>query len=100
MGQDKAKTGQGLNIQAKLTTRLNPFLERRRKMVKEYKEFAMRGNVADTAVGIIIGAAFGTIVKSLVSDVLMPPIGLLLGDVDFTGRGRRKIQDTKKQSAK
>jgi large conductance mechanosensitive channel len=52
-------------------------------MFKEFKEFAMRGNVVDMAVGIIIGAAFGTIVKSLVSDVIMPPIGLLLGNVDF-----------------
>ena len=53
-------------------------------MLKEFKEFAMRGNVVDMAVGIIIGAAFGTIVKSLVSDVIMPPIGLLLGDIDFS----------------
>lgn len=53
-------------------------------MLKEFKEFAMRGNVVDMAVGIIIGAAFGTIVKSLVSDVVMPPIGLFLGDVDFS----------------
>ena len=53
-------------------------------MFKEFREFAMRGNVVDIAVGIIIGAAFGTIVKSLVDDVLMPPIGLLLGGVDFT----------------
>jgi large conductance mechanosensitive channel len=52
-------------------------------MLKEFKEFAMRGNVVDMAVGIIIGAAFGTIVKSLVSDIIMPPIGLLLGNVDF-----------------
>jgi large conductance mechanosensitive channel len=52
-------------------------------MFKEFKEFAMRGNVVDMAVGIIIGAAFGTIVKSLVSDVIMPPIGLALGNVDF-----------------
>jgi len=52
-------------------------------MLKEFKEFAMRGNVLDMAVGIIIGGAFGTIVKSLVSDVIMPPIGLLLGGVDF-----------------
>jgi len=51
---------------------------------KEFKEFAMRGNVVDMAVGIIIGGAFGTIVKSLVDDVLMPPIGLLLGGVDFS----------------
>jgi large conductance mechanosensitive channel len=53
-------------------------------MLKEFKEFAMRGNVVDMAVGIIIGGAFGTIVKSLVSDVMMPPIGLLLGGVDFS----------------
>jgi large conductance mechanosensitive channel len=53
-------------------------------MFKEFKEFAMRGNVVDMAVGIIIGGAFGTIVKSLVSDVMMPPLGLLLGGVDFT----------------
>jgi len=53
-------------------------------MLKEFKEFAMRGNVVDMAVGIIIGGAFGTIVKSLVDDVLMPPIGLLLGGVDFS----------------
>ena len=52
-------------------------------MLKEFKEFAMRGNVVDMAVGIVIGAAFGVIVKSLVSDVIMPPIGLLLGNVDF-----------------
>ena len=52
-------------------------------MLKEFKEFVMRGNVVDMAVGIIIGAAFGTIVKSLVADVIMPPIGLLLGNVDF-----------------
>jgi len=53
-------------------------------MLREFKEFAMRGNVVDMAVGIIIGAAFGTIVKSLVADVIMPPIGLLLGNVDFS----------------
>ncbi len=53
-------------------------------MLKEFKEFAMRGNVLDMAVGIIIGAAFGKIVTSFVSDVLMPPIGLLLGRVDFS----------------
>lgn len=52
-------------------------------MFKEFKEFAVKGNVIDMAVGIIIGAAFGTIVKSLVSDVIMPPVGLLLGGVDF-----------------
>lgn len=52
-------------------------------MFKEFKEFAMKGNVLDMAVGIIIGAAFGKIVTSFVSDVLMPPLGLLLGKVDF-----------------
>lgn len=53
-------------------------------MFKEFREFAMKGNVLDMAVGIIIGAAFGTIVNSLVQDVIMPPIGLLLGNVDFS----------------
>ena len=53
-------------------------------MLEEFKKFAMRGNVIDMAVGIIIGGAFGTVVKSLVSDVVMPPIGLLLGGVDFS----------------
>ncbi|MBI5048072.1 MAG: large-conductance mechanosensitive channel protein MscL [Deltaproteobacteria bacterium] len=53
-------------------------------MLKEFKEFAMRGNVVDMAVGIIIGAAFGKIVSSLVSDVIMPPIGLLVGNIDFS----------------
>ncbi len=53
-------------------------------MFKEFKEFAMRGNVVDMAVGIVIGAAFGTIVKSLVADILMPPLGLLIGGVDFS----------------
>jgi large conductance mechanosensitive channel len=52
-------------------------------MLKEFKAFALRGNVLDLAVGIIIGGAFGTIIKSLVDDVLMPPIGLALGNVDF-----------------
>ena len=53
-------------------------------MLKEFQEFAMRGNVVDMAVGIIIGGAFGTIVKSLVNDVIMPPVGLLLGGIDFS----------------
>ena len=53
-------------------------------MFKEFKDFAMRGNVIDMAIGIIIGSAFGTIVKSLVDDIIMPPIGLLLSGVDFT----------------
>jgi large conductance mechanosensitive channel len=53
-------------------------------MIKEFKSFAMRGNVVDLAVGIIIGAAFGKIVSSLVSDVLLPPIGMLVGGLDFS----------------
>ena len=54
-------------------------------MIKEFKEFAVKGNVVDMAVGIIIGAAFGKIVSSFVADVIMPPIGVLLGGVDFSG---------------
>jgi large conductance mechanosensitive channel len=54
-------------------------------VLKEFKEFAMRGNVIDLAVGVIIGAAFGKIVSSFVEDVIMPPIGRLLGHVDFSG---------------
>jgi large conductance mechanosensitive channel len=53
-------------------------------MLKEFKEFAMKGNVLDMAIGIIIGAAFGKIITSLVADVVMPPIGLILGKVDFS----------------
>ena len=53
-------------------------------MLKEFREFAMRGNVIDMAVGVVIGAAFGKIVTSFVSDILMPPLGLLLGKVDFS----------------
>jgi large conductance mechanosensitive channel len=53
-------------------------------MLKEFRDFAMRGNVVDLAVGVIIGGAFGKIVSSLVSDVIMPPIGMLLGNVDFS----------------
>ncbi len=53
-------------------------------MLKEFKNFALRGNVIDLAIGVIIGAAFGTIVKSFVDDIIMPPIGLLLGGVDFS----------------
>lgn len=56
-------------------------------MLKEFKEFAMRGNVMDMAVGIVIGGAFGKIVSSLVADVLMPPIGMLLGKVNFADLG-------------
>ena len=53
-------------------------------MLKEFKDFAMKGNVLDMAVGIIIGAAFGTVVQSMVKDVIMPPIGIALGGVDFS----------------
>lgn len=52
-------------------------------LMKEFREFAMRGNVVDLAVGVIIGAAFGRIVSSLVADIIMPPLGLLLGGIDF-----------------
>jgi large conductance mechanosensitive channel len=72
-------------------------------MLKEFKEFVMRGNVVDMAVGIIIGAAFGRIVTSFVNDVLMPPIGLLLGRIDFSnlfidlsGRGLATLDAAKK----
>ncbi|EEH6046347.1 large conductance mechanosensitive channel protein MscL, partial [Salmonella enterica subsp. enterica serovar Enteritidis] len=51
--------------------------------IKEFREFAMRGNVVDLAVGVIIGAAFGKIVSSLVADIIMPPLGLLIGGIDF-----------------
>ncbi len=75
-------------------------------MLKEFKEFAMKGNVLDMAVGIIIGAAFGKIVSSFVSDVLMPPLGLALGKVDFTslfidltGKGYATLADAKKAGA-
>ncbi len=54
-------------------------------MLKEFKEFALRGNVVDMAVGIVIGAAFGKIVSSLVTDIVMPPIGVLMGNVNFSG---------------
>jgi len=53
-------------------------------LIKEFKEFAMKGNVVDMAVGVIVGAAFGKIVSSLVGDVIMPPIGMLIGGVDFS----------------
>ena len=75
-------------------------------MLKEFKEFAMKGNVLDMAVGIIIGAAFGKIITSFVSDVLMPPIGLLLGKVDFSnlyvnlsGKAYESLADAKKAGA-
>jgi large conductance mechanosensitive channel len=66
-------------------------------MLKEFKQFAMRGNVVDMAVGIIIGAAFGKIVSSLVNDVIMPPIGYLIGGIDFSSLAitiREATQDT------
>lgn len=75
-------------------------------MIKEFKEFVMKGNVLDMAVGIIIGAAFGKVVTSFVTDVLMPPIGLLLGKVDFSnlfinlsGKSFESLADAKKAGA-
>ena len=75
-------------------------------MLKEFKEFAMRGNVLDMAVGIIIGAAFGKIITSFVNDVLMPPLGLLLGKTDFSsffidlsGQGHPTIEAAKAAGA-
>jgi large conductance mechanosensitive channel len=59
--------------------------QRRKTVLKEFKEFAMRGNVMGMAVGVIIGAAFGKIVASLMEDVMMPPLGQLIGKVDFSG---------------
>lgn len=63
-------------------------------MLKEFKEFAMRGNVLDMAIGIIIGASFGKIVSSMVNDIIMPPIGFLLGKVDFSNLGITLHQKT------
>lgn len=60
-------------------------------IIKEFREFAMRGNVVDLAVGVIIGAAFGKIVSSLVADIIMPPLGLLIGGIDFNYAMRRGI---------
>lgn len=75
-------------------------------MLKEFKEFAMKGNVLDMAIGIIIGAAFGRIITSLVNDILMPPIGLVLGKVDFSnnfinlsGQTFASLADAKKAGA-
>jgi large conductance mechanosensitive channel len=65
-------------------TNVKPLKQKIMGMIKEFKTFAMRGNVIDMAVGIVIGAAFGKIVSSLVTDIVMPPIGLLLGGVDFS----------------
>ena len=63
-------------------------------MLKEFKEFALKGNVVDMAVGIIIGGAFGKIVTSLVNDVIMPPVGVLVGGVDFSGLAIRLREKT------
>lgn len=68
-------------------------------MLKEFKEFAMRGNVIDMAVGIIIGGAFGKVVTSMVNDILMPPIGMLLGKVDFSNLAITLHQKTATSSA-
>ncbi|HDQ39506.1 MAG TPA: large-conductance mechanosensitive channel protein MscL [Desulfonatronum sp.] len=68
-------------------------------MLKEFKEFAMRGNVVDMAVGIIIGGAFGKIITSLVNDVIMPPIGLLLGNADFSELAITLAQETAQAEA-
>ena len=75
-------------------------------MIKEFKEFVVKGNVLDMAVGIIIGASFGKVVTSFVTDVLMPPIGLLLGKVDFSnlfinlsGKSFESLADAKKAGA-
>jgi large conductance mechanosensitive channel len=75
-------------------------------MLKEFKEFAMRGNVLDMAIGIIIGGAFGGIVTSLVNDIIMPPIGLLLGKINFaslfidlSGKGYATLADAKAAGA-
>ncbi len=68
-------------------------------VVKEFKEFAMRGNVLDLAIGIIIGGAFGKVVSSMVNDVLMPPIGVLIGGVDFGAFGLTLREATDKNAA-
>ena len=75
-------------------------------MLKEFKEFALRGNVVDMAVGIIIGAAFGKIVTSFVSDIVMPPLGLLMGKmnfadrfIDLSGKSFASLQDAQKAGA-
>jgi large conductance mechanosensitive channel len=68
-------------------------------MLKEFKDFAMRGNVVDMAVGVIIGAAFGKITTSVVNDVMMPPIGVLLGGVDFSDRAVEIVAATPEKAA-
>jgi large conductance mechanosensitive channel len=64
-------------------TSVSGFMENKMSILKEFRDFAMRGNVVDLAVGVIIGAAFGKIVSSLVADIIMPPLGLLIGGIDF-----------------
>ena len=69
-------------------------------MIKEFKEFIQRGNVIDLAVGVILGTAFGKIISSLVNDIIMPPIGLLLGKVDFKGQATEAdIQQIREMAA-
>ena len=68
-------------------------------MLKEFKEFAMRGNVVDMAVGVIIGAAFGKITTSVVNDVMMPPIGVLVGGVDFSDKAVEIMAATPEKAA-
>uniref|UniRef100_A0A7C3J5H9 Large-conductance mechanosensitive channel n=1 Tax=candidate division WOR-3 bacterium TaxID=2052148 RepID=A0A7C3J5H9_UNCW3 len=75
-------------------------------MLKEFKEFALKGNMLDLAVGLIIGASFGKIITSLVNDIIMPPLGLLIGKVDFSnlfidlsGKGYKSLQDAKAAGA-
>jgi len=95
-------------VARRITLRHNPPPANRKElvtmsMIKEFKEFASRGNVVDLAVGVIIGGAFGKIVSSLVNDVVMPPIGLILGKVDFSnlfinlsGKDVASVADAKK----
>jgi large conductance mechanosensitive channel len=95
-------------VARRVTLRHNPPPSKRKElvtmsMIKEFKEFASRGNVVDLAVGVIIGGAFGKIVSSLVADVIMPPIGVVLGKVDFSnlfinlsGKDVASVADAKK----
>src|SRR4051812_25124002 len=76
------------------------------QMIKEFKDFAVRGNVIDMTVGVVVGGAFGKIITSLVNDILMPPIGLLLGKVDFanlfidlSGQGYTSLEEAKAAGA-
>ena len=87
-------------------SRAGKLVKREIKMFKEFKEFALRGSVLDLAIGVIIGAAFGKIITSLVNDIIMPPIGLLLGKVDFanlywniSGQSYASLADAQKAGA-